>query len=546
MFRGLLTGGAALAALAAIIVGPASAAPAPVAGTGNSGSGVVGAIAGVVPPLGSRPAAAAARSLASCTEPDCNVSYQGGLTQHKPRVYLVFWGPNWTRNATEQAVAGYLRALYKGLGGKQDTWSLTAAQYGDSTGHATFGTSVLAGSYVDTSAPPKSVSLTRLGTEALNAAKHFKIKNTFNAQVVIAAQSHTCFAPDWGQVFAGNCGKTPSSPPANGYCGWHSAVYANGNYLTFTNLPYELDAGQFCGKNWLNAGARGTLDGFSLVGGHEYTESVSDPVPSDGWIDPRDSTSGGEIADKCAWAGAEWGDNDAQGDVRLSTGSFAMQSVWSNVTHSCVMSGLLPLTVTPLGNQAGLTGAAVSLRVAAGTTPTAPLTFKAAGLPGGLSIGRASGRITGKPDVTAGTFNAKVTVAYYAGSYAFRFTWLVSSPPGPVKGYDAKCADSSGGRSGNGNKIDLWSCTGKAAQQITFTSSGELSLLGSCVTGGATAFLEPCKGTANQVWTRLANRSYVLKLNGKCLTDPRSSKRNGTVLTLAACKNTANQHWSLP
>ena len=223
--------------------------------------------------------------------------------QHKPRVYLVFWGPTWTRNATEQAVAGYLRALYKGLGQKQDSWSLTAAQYGESTGRPTFGTSVLAGSYVDTSTPPKSVTLARLGTEAVSASKHFKIKDTFDAQVVIAAQSHTCFAPDGNQVFVGNCGKTPSSAPANAYCGWHSAVYANGNYLTFTNLPYELDAGQFCGKNWLNAGAAGTLDGFSLVGGHEYTESISDPVPSLGWIDPNDGISGGEIADKCAWAG---------------------------------------------------------------------------------------------------------------------------------------------------------------------------------------------------------------------------------------------------
>ena len=45
--------------------------------------------------------------------------------------------------------------------------------------------------------------------------------------------------------------------------------------------------------------------------------------------------------------------------------------------------------------------------------------------------------------------------------------WYVSSVPGAVKGFDAKCADSSGGRSSNGNKIDIWSCTGKAPQQVT-------------------------------------------------------------------------------
>ena len=545
MLRGLLTAFAALAAVAAL-TGPAAAGPVPAGGTGTSGAVAVGAIAGIVPPLGSRPAAAAARSLASCTEPDCDLAYQGGLVQHKPRVYIVFWGPAWTRNRTEQAVASYLEALYKGLGGKADTWSLTTAQYGDSTGHATFGSPVFGGSYVDAAAPPKSVTLARLGTEAENAAKHFKVKDTFDAQVIVAAQSGTCFAADWGLTFVGNCGKTPSSAPANGYCGWHSAAYAAGNYLPFVNLPYQLNAGAYCGENWLNTGPTGTYDGFSLVGGHEYAESITDPLPSTGWEDAGDGISGGEVADKCAWAGEAWGDSDAQGDLRLSSGTFAMQSLWSNVTHSCVMSGVLPLAVTPLPNQSGLTSGAVSLQVAAGTTPAAPLTFKAAGLPGGLSIGRASGRITGKPDVTAGTFTAKVTVAYYAGSSAFRFTWQVSSPAGAVRGYAGKCADSAGGRSGSGNKIDIWTCSGKAPQQITFMSNGELSLLGSCVTGGATAFLSPCKDSASQVWTRLANRSYVLKLTGKCLTDPGSSTRDGTGLTLAACKNTANQHWSLP
>ena len=44
------------------------------------------------------------------------------------------------------------------------------------------------------------------------------------------------------------------------------------------------------------------------MGGHEYAEMVTDPAPVTGWIDALDETgstaSGGEIADKCVWAGS--------------------------------------------------------------------------------------------------------------------------------------------------------------------------------------------------------------------------------------------------
>jgi hypothetical protein len=82
------------------------------------------------------------------------------------------------------------------------------------------------------------------------------------------------------------------------------------------------------------------------------------------------------------------------------------------------------------------------------------------------------------------------------------------------------------------------------AAGITFTSSGELQLVGKCITATSVAYLEPCTGRTSQVWTRLSNGEYVLRASGKCLTEP--ATRNGTRVTLTACRNTANQHWSLP
>jgi Ricin-type beta-trefoil lectin domain/Putative Ig domain len=551
--RGWLTIGAVLVAMAAgAIAGPAAAsttASAP-ARPAASGSGTASpGILGVIPVRGARPVARAAtpHAQAACTEPNCPVTYDGGPVQHNPRVYVVFWGPAWKTNSTEEHAMSYLTALYKGLGQASDGWALTASQYFDNSGgHANFSNSVFAGAYVDTAKPQSSVTFNDLAAEATKAAAHFNIKDTTDAQIVVAAQSRTCFAaiPEVGGSvnFAGNCG-SPQPTSSDTYCGYHSAAPVGSSYLTFTNLPFQLDAQMECGENFINAGSAGTDDGFSIVGGHEFAESATDPL-GNAWIDPNDS-SGGEVADKCIWGGIPFGTTDPANDVSLSTGSFAMQSLWSNVADGCVMSsGKLPLNVTPLGNQSSTTGKAVSLSVHAHTTPTSTLTFRATGLPGGLSIRLFSGVIQGTPNVTAGTFTTRVSVAYYDGAFGFTFTWRVSSPPGQIKGYASKCVDDLRGSSANGNTIDIFTCTGKTPQRITFTSNGELQVVGKCITATSVAYLQPCTGRTSQVWTRQGNGEYVLRASGKCLTEP--STRNSSRVTIAVCKNTANQHWSLP
>ena len=69
------------------------------------------------------------------------------------------------------------------------------------------------------------------------------------------------------------------------------------------------------------------LDGFSIVGGHEYAEAVTDPEPSSGWV----ASDGEEIGDLCAWQNLI--------ALSLSTGSFAVQPLWSNNAGGCATSG---------------------------------------------------------------------------------------------------------------------------------------------------------------------------------------------------------------
>lgn len=276
----------------------------------------------IVRPVGYHVKASAPRA---CSEPNCNLWYKGGLIQTVPRVYIVFWGPKW-KTSTYASAKSFMIRFYQGLGGASDHWSTTMKQYKGRNGAPGFGTDVYKGSYIDGATPPGSVGQTQLAAEATAIAGREHLSGS-NLQIVVASQEGTCFSDG----FAGSCGSVQSSGQ---YCAYHS----DANGLTYTNLPYQPDAQSDCGQNW--NGANAPFSGFSIVGGHEYAETVTDPFPnggtSYGWVDLQDNTSGGEIGDKCAWGGELWGGSDPIGYIKFSTGSYIMQSLWSNSAHKCV------------------------------------------------------------------------------------------------------------------------------------------------------------------------------------------------------------------
>ena len=75
---------------------------------------------------------------------------------------------------------------------------------------------------------------------------------------------------------------------------------------------------------------------ITIVGGHEFAETVTDMYPNGGWLD----AAGAENADKCAWIKAPTAGYSR--NITLSTGTFAVQSLWSNAFNSgtggCVLS----------------------------------------------------------------------------------------------------------------------------------------------------------------------------------------------------------------
>jgi hypothetical protein len=505
-----------------------------------------GKISGIVYAQGKQPKAVndSRAALGTCAEPGCPVLYNSGPVQHSPHIYLLLWGPNWSTDTSQEAVATHLENFYAGLGARQtaprDNWSTILSQYGDSSGAPIFSQSVFVGpAFNDTNPPPVGATQAQIAAEADAFATRQNIADLTDAQIVVATQSGTC-----PQGFAGT-----ACPSGGTNCGWHSS--SNEPYI---NLPYMLDAGPACGEFFVNP-TTGTYDGLTLVGGADYANTITDPFPAAGpapgtspnpaWIDTGDSVSGGEVANKCSWSIS----GTPRGDVTLSTGPFAMQSLWSNFTDTCVMSDTV--TVTSPGSQSTPAGSSVSLQLVGNSTAGYPLTWSGTGLPPGLTLAPSTGLITGTSS-TAGTYGVTVTAADASGtSRGVSFNWTITTVGQPITGPNKKCLDDSGGSTVNGNKVDIWTCNGTPAQAWTF-SGHLLSVLGKCLadhgfTGAGTKLvLWTCIGHRNEQWTHKSNGEYVLAANGLCLTDPSNSAVNGTQVEIRVCRDFTDQRWSLP
>src|SRR5438132_2360831 len=302
-----------------------------------------------------------------------------GVTSGAPKVYLVFWGTQWGTEGTNSNgyatftgdpsnAAPYIQAWIKGLGTNGELWSGVMTQYCDGSQvavgatscpsgapHVGYPSGALAGIWYDNSAAsPSQASGKQLAAEAVKAAGHFgnttQASNRY-AQYVILSPTGT--HPDGFNT------------PGGGFCAWHDyngdttlsgggAAPSPYGDIAFTNMPYVADLGASCGANFVS----NSLDGYSIVGGHEYAETLTDQNPAGGWVNNTGSSfTGQENGDECAWISSGQG---AAALVAFSTGSFAMQSTWSNDTNRCDISHP---TVSGSGG-----------------TPTANFTYSASGL----------------------------------------------------------------------------------------------------------------------------------------------------------------------
>jgi serine protease len=395
------------------------------------------------PMRGARPEHAAVASSASGAG---LLAYGGavdgiGVTTGSPRVYLVFWGSQWGTQST--GTDGYLhfsgdgpgmaprvQALLSGVGTNGELWSGVMTQYceGVATGatscpssaaHVGYPTGgALAGVWYDNAAATPTNAVDHdIAVEAVSAAGHFgnlTSATNRNAQYVIVSPS----------------GTHPGgfNTPNGKFCAWHDyngdgslvggAAPSSYGDIAFTNLPYIPDMGPNCGANYVNAGSAGSLDGVTIVEGHEYAETVTDQNPAGGWLD----SIGYENGDKCAWVGT--GGTDAAQDVAFATGSFAMQATFSNDANACEIAHAVvgatandfsiaasPSTLST--SQGVATTTSLNTTVVSGTPQSIALT--SSGSPAGVTVSfGSSGVIAG----TSTTLTLNVASTTVPGTYS--------------------------------------------------------------------------------------------------------------------------------
>jgi hypothetical protein len=501
---------------------------------------------GVVPQRGSK--------AASFFSSGGNLSYGGGISgvgvaTGPPKVYLVFWGSQWGTQSTNTAgnytyggdpksMAPDLQAFFKGLGTGGEKWSGVMTQYcqgvavgtqtcpTSSTQHVGYPTGgALGGVWEDTSsAAPSQATAHELAAEAVNAANHFGD-----------------FSPNAEYFIVSPTGTNPDGWLTGGFCAWHDysgdnsmdgggAVSSPNGPVAFTNMPYVTDAGTSCGENFVNSGSAGTLDGVTIVGGHEYAETITDTFPAGGWTD----NSGYETGDKCAWISGTG--QAASQNITLTTGTFAVQSTWANDYSACRVSDQIitnspPVTVNSVANQTNMAGDNVSLQMGAtepnGTSSCGICTFTATGLPSGVSIS-SSGLISGQV-TKAGTSSVTVTATDPDGvdpPGSTTFSWSVKagtvtaitvSPSNPTVSIGSTEPFTASGKDAFGNAADVsqatWtvtptgtppgSVTPGPSSSATFTpttpGSGTVAATVGTVTGstGVTVIAAPPNAIAN-------------------------------------------------
>jgi hypothetical protein len=394
-----------------------------------------------------------------------------GVETGSPKVYIIYWGSQWGTASTDgngdttfsgdtAGMAPVQQELFKGLGTHTEPWSHVATQYcqGVATGatscpgnaqHVAYpNAGVLTGVWYDNAAPvATSATPAQIAQEAIAAAAHFgntTADSNQNAQYIITFPTGT--TPD---------GWSPDgSNPAGAFCAWHdyngdplvgpvSSPYGD---IAFTNMPYLPDAGFGCGAGFVNGGS-GALDGVSIVGGHEFTETVTDPFPyatspndllpqSAGWLAPIYDANNGfqlvgsmENADLCAWIPPQFPGGAA--NVNLSTGRFPMQATWSNADGGCVTP--VQLTAKPVVLFDPNNGNVEVFGVSTDGEPVEKYWSKASGLWSswqflrGTGPGALSGGITGNLSVLYDPNNRNIEVFGNSGGQLVERYWSAAS-----------------------------------------------------------------------------------------------------------------------
>ena len=310
---------------------------------------------GVIPAIGQRGGvagssrAAAARAGFSCVSACTPLQYNGGPVQHGEKVYLLFWAPaNYSPAfpaSYETGMGTWVADLAAANGTAGNPISINT-QYYDLSGPG--GTKSYVpysiqngGALTDTNAyPPNGCNR---GITCLTDAQIRSQLSTY----IVANSLPTGIDVEYFVLTpqgVNSCFDTSgTSCSYSNFCGYHSTMSVSSNTITYADMPWAYNVSG-CDVN--NAFATGYpnsnfIDPVVSVFSHELSETMTDPLVGNGWVD----SSGNEIGDKCAYTygaagyGSTTGMNNNGGgywNVQLGGDVYLLQQEYDNQINNCV------------------------------------------------------------------------------------------------------------------------------------------------------------------------------------------------------------------
>ncbi|MGH9683242.1 MAG: hypothetical protein ACRD4S_06505 [Candidatus Acidiferrales bacterium] len=221
-----------------------------------------------------------------------NLTYRNGPLLTAVQVFTVFWGAAWQQSPSSDVMAKINQFF---------DYILTSQLIDQMREYNVLGKTIGHGSRIGTAV----VTSPDPGTSVQDSAIQKLIQSEISAGTLPGTNSNSLyfvFLPQGVQVVQGNTASCQS------FCGYHDSFGKNVYYAV---MPYPGCAG--C------TGGLAAFDALTSTTSHELCESITDPVPGQGWYDDNN----GEIGDICAWK-------------TRTLGAYTVQLEWSNKAGACM------------------------------------------------------------------------------------------------------------------------------------------------------------------------------------------------------------------
>lgn len=221
-----------------------------------------------------------------------HLTYRNGPLIPAVQVFTIFWGPLWSQ-APQTTLMGQLNGFFDFI--------LTSPLIDQLAEYDVPKYAITHGKRIGTT----TIASPALSTSVTDAAIQQMLRQLATGKPVPKPTSATLYfvyvQPGVRVVMGG-------SASCSAFCGYHNAIGTNVFYAV---MPYP-------GCNGC-AGGLAVLDALTSTSSHELCESITDPIPGQGWYDDTN----GEIGDICAWQ-------------TKKIDQYTVQLEWSNAANRCV------------------------------------------------------------------------------------------------------------------------------------------------------------------------------------------------------------------